>query len=89
MKRKGNTRQIDALGRIVIPKDFRNTLGINDFDSLELFLEDDRIVIKKLGKECVFCYGQENLAEFSGKYVCASCMAQLVSPSEKAEAKHE
>ena len=42
-------KRIDELGRIVIPKQIRNTFKINDFDELELFIEDDNIVIKKTG----------------------------------------
>ena len=42
-------KRIDELGRIVIPKQIRNTFKIKDFDELELFIEDDNIVIKKTG----------------------------------------
>ena len=40
-------KRIDELGRIVIPKQIRNTYKINDFDELELYIQDDNIVIKK------------------------------------------
>ena len=41
MKKTGMVRKIDDLGRIVIPIEIRNTLGIENRDSLEIFVEDD------------------------------------------------
>lgn len=40
-------KRIDELGRIVIPKQIRNSFKINSFDELELFIEKDTIVLKK------------------------------------------
>lgn len=40
-------KRIDELGRIVIPKQIRNSFKINSFDELELFIENDTIVLKK------------------------------------------
>lgn len=40
-------KRIDELGRIVIPKEIRNSIKINNFDELELFIDNDSIVIKK------------------------------------------
>ena len=42
-------KRIDELGRIVIPKQIRNTFKIKDFDELELYIENDNIIIKKTG----------------------------------------
>ncbi len=42
-------KRIDELGRIVIPKQIRNTFKIKNFDELELYMEDDYIVLKKTG----------------------------------------
>ena len=47
MKSTGVTRKIDDLGRIVIPKEIRKNLGIRDGESLEIFTEDDSIILKK------------------------------------------
>lgn len=47
MKATGITRKIDELGRIVIPKEIRRNLGIRDGESLEIFTEDDGILLKK------------------------------------------
>lgn len=47
MKSTGVTRKIDELGRVVIPKEIRRNLGIRDGESLEIFIEEGNIVLKK------------------------------------------
>lgn len=47
MKSTGVIRRIDELGRIVIPKEIRKNLRINNNVSLELFIEDDKLILKK------------------------------------------
>ncbi len=58
MKSTGVIRRIDELGRIVLPKEIRRNLGIRDGESLEIFVEEDKIVLKKFSKmkdfkECI------------------------------------
>ncbi|CAK6481422.1 Transition state regulatory protein AbrB (plasmid) [Peribacillus frigoritolerans] len=40
-------RKIDDLGRIVIPKELRSTLNINVKDPIEIFVERDKIILRK------------------------------------------
>ena len=47
MKSTGIVRPVDALGRIVIPIELRRSLDINTDDSLEVFVQDDYIMLKK------------------------------------------
>lgn len=47
MRTTGVVRRIDDLGRIVIPKEMRRTLRIHDGESLEIFVEDEMIALKK------------------------------------------
>ena len=47
MKATGVVRRIDDLGRIVIPKEIRRNLRIRDGESLEIFVDDNNIVLKK------------------------------------------
>lgn len=47
MKTTGIIRRIDDLGRIVIPKELRKTLRIKNGDSLEIFVDNDDIILKK------------------------------------------
>ena len=43
---KGIIRRIDDLGRIVIPKEIRRKLKINEGDPLEICIIDDGILLK-------------------------------------------
>lgn len=47
MKSTGIVRKVDELGRVVIPIELRRTLGIGEKDSLEIYVDDDRIILKK------------------------------------------
>lgn len=47
MTKSGITRRIDELGRIVVPKEIRFNLGIRDGEPLEIYTENNAIVIKK------------------------------------------
>lgn len=48
MKSTGIVRKVDELGRIVIPIELRRTLDIGIKDSLEIYVEDDQIILKKV-----------------------------------------
>ncbi|MGM9970540.1 MAG: AbrB/MazE/SpoVT family DNA-binding domain-containing protein [Anaeroplasma sp.] len=47
MKETGVVRRLDELGRVVIPKEIRKRLKINSGDMVDIFTEDDRIVLEK------------------------------------------
>ncbi len=47
MKTTGVIRRIDDLGRIVIPKEIRKNMRIKNGDSLEIFVDDDSVILKK------------------------------------------
>ncbi len=47
MKSTGVIRRIDELGRIVIPKEIRKNLGIREGESLEIYTEEDKIILQK------------------------------------------
>lgn len=47
MKATGMTRKVDELGRIVIPKEIRRNLGIEEKDSLEIFTESSNLILRK------------------------------------------
>ena len=47
MKDMGIVRQLDMLGRITIPIELRRSLGIADRESLEIYTEDNKIILAK------------------------------------------
>ena len=70
-------RRVDDLGRIVIPIEIRNTLGIENRDALEIFVEDDKIILERYAPTCIFCGEAEDIVYFRGKRICRKC-AELV-----------
>ncbi len=82
MKATGIVRQIDDLGRFVIPKEIRKTLNIECGDHLETFTENDRIILKKYAPACIFCGELENVINFKGKLVCSHCIESLTSHAD-------
>ena len=77
MKATGIVRKIDDLGRIVLPIELRRTLGISDRDSLEIYVDDNNIVLKKYAPACIFCGSSEGIVSYKDKTVCASCIEAL------------
>ncbi len=47
MKSTGIVRKVDELGRIVIPIELRRGLGVEVKDPIEIFIDGDRIILKK------------------------------------------
>ena len=77
MKATGVVRRIDELGRIVLPKEIRRTLGIDEKDPLEIFVEEDKIVLKRYNEICTFCGSEKDLKKFKGKNICPKCIKAL------------
>lgn len=77
MKTSGIIRKVDELGRVVLPIELRRTLGIEERDCLEISLEDDRIILRKLESSCIFCGSETDLLEHRGKYICAECLKEV------------
>lgn len=80
MKSTGIVRGVDKMGRVVIPKELRNSLDVkNAEDSFEIFTEDDKIILKKYQPTCVFCDNFADGIEYEGKCVCKNCIEKLKS----------
>lgn len=79
MKSTGVVRQLDALGRVVIPIEIRRTMDINEKDMLEIYVNGEEIVLKKYQPSCIFCGQVENVINFHQKLVCRECLAELTA----------
>jgi transcriptional pleiotropic regulator of transition state genes len=77
LKSTGIVRKVDELGRVVIPIELRRTLGIEERDALEIYVDDERIILKKYEPACVFCGSAENVSNFKGKNVCKECARSM------------
>ena len=77
MTSTGIVRRIDSVGRFVLPIELRRTLDIDDNDSLEIFVEDNTIILKKYQPACIFCNNARDVSTYKGKNICANCMKEL------------
>jgi len=77
LKATGIVRKVDPLGRIVIPKELRKTMDIKETDPLEIFVDQDRIILRKYEPACTFCGNAEGATNYKGKLICKSCMNDL------------
>lgn len=77
MKSTGIVRKVDELGRVVIPIELRRTLGIGEKDALEIYVDGERIVLKKYEPACVFCGSADDIIHFRGKNICSNCVGEM------------
>ena len=82
MKTSGIVRAVDSLGRIVLPIEMRNRLDLEAGSGVEIFFENESIVLRKYQASCVFCSGREGLIDFSGKKICSSWAAKIAEKTE-------
>ncbi len=77
MKSTGIVRKVDELGRVVIPIELRRTLGIEVKDALEIYVDGEKIILKKYEPACIFCGNADNVKHYSNRIVCRECINQM------------
>ena len=74
VKMNGIEKEVDNLGRIVLPVKFRKKLGINAYSKLIMSLEDESIVIRPANRHCALC----GKTVEKGKYnLCGECILKI------------
>ena len=76
MKATGIVRKVDELGRIVLPIELRRTLDIEIKDPIEIFVDDEYILLKKYEPACIFCGNAKNVRRIKEKNVCEDCLKE-------------
>ena len=77
MKSIGIVRRMDELGRIVIPSELRELMGIKKNDSLEFFTKDNQIILKKYQPACLYCGEAQDIVLFREHNICRKCLNEL------------
>ena len=82
MKSTGIVRKVDELGRVVIPIELRRTLGIKEKDALEIYVEQERIILQKY-KANMTCQvtgdiSDDNMTLANGKLILSREGAELL-----------
>lgn len=89
MKSTGIVRRVDSLGRIVVPKELRRILHMDSNQSVEIYLEDEAIVLQRYNPGCVFCGSDDVVSEIHGELVCRDCVQALLESVEPEEQKEQ
>lgn len=77
MKTTGIIRQLDSLGRIVLPIELRRILDIGPKDMMEILVEGSSVVLRKYEPDCLFCGSSAQLTPFKDKMICHNCLKSL------------
>jgi transcriptional pleiotropic regulator of transition state genes len=86
MQTTGVIRPVDRMGRVVIPKEIRRQLKIeNDKDSFEIYMDGDRVILKKFAPTCIFCGNPLNTVSLNGHNVCVNCIDKLNGMKDQAD----
>lgn len=78
MRATGFVVRLGRLGRVYIPAELRQLLGISEGDALTVDLDGELIVLKKYAHmpTCVFCADADGIERYHGKFVCRRCAAE-------------
>lgn len=77
MKATGIVRNLDNLGRVTLPIELRRNLNLDIKDPVEIFVEEDKIILKKYEPSDVFTGQKEDLIEYEGKMVSKATIRDL------------
>lgn len=77
MKSTGIVRKVDELGRIVLPIELRRTLGIEEKDRIEVFVDGESIILRKYQPACIFCDNAKDIINYKGKNICPDCIRAM------------
>lgn len=77
MKATGIVRCIDPQGRVVLPKELRMTLNIDLNDPIEIYTNDDSIILRKYSHQCAICSNMDEIINFKNKSICKRCISEL------------
>ncbi len=78
MKATGVVRRVDQLGRVVLPKELRRAFSINHNDPLEIFVDNDYIILKKYQPGCQECGKILDLVQGNNTTLCRQCLQSMV-----------
>ena len=77
MKSTGIVRKVDELVRIVLPIELRRTLGIEEKDRIEIFVDGESIILRKYQPACIFCDNAKDIINYKGKNICPDCIRAM------------
>ncbi len=65
-------------GGVTIPAEIRRNYGFTGGAAVDISTEDGRLVIVPHTPRCLFCDAVENVGKYKDRYVCRSCVSEMV-----------
>lgn len=90
MRNTGMSRAIDQLGRIVLPKEIRDSLNLTTGVRLDIGVSNDKIILSRSEAFCACC-GQtkDHMLYHAGVAICPDCIGKFEEPEEEEENNDE
>jgi len=70
-------KKIDNLGRVVVPKGYRQMLGLQPGDPLDVGVNGNSLVITPHREGCTLCGATSVLYSYLSKNICSDCVKQI------------
>lgn len=82
MRSTGIVRQLDEVGRVVLPKELRETYDLRNKDSIEILTTEDGILLKKYNPGCDLCGGFQGIRMYHSKKICIECRKEIAEDTK-------
>ncbi|MCT4542757.1 MAG: AbrB/MazE/SpoVT family DNA-binding domain-containing protein [Vallitalea sp.] len=77
MKSTGIVRKLDELGRITLPIEIRRNFDIKEKDALEIYVDNEQIILKKYQPADIFTGEMDDLIDYYGKKVSKQSIIEM------------
>lgn len=74
----GFVRRIDPAGRLVVPKQLRDLLGLDLLKPVEFLIAHGKLILRPYEPGCSFCGNTDTVAVLNGKQICRGCRNRLL-----------
>ena len=61
----------------MLPIELRRTLGIEEKDCIEIFVDGESIILRKYQPACIFCDNAKDIINYKGKNICPDCIRAM------------
>nr|WP_317333947.1 AbrB/MazE/SpoVT family DNA-binding domain-containing protein [uncultured Romboutsia sp.] len=79
----GVERNVDDLGRIVLPKEMRDKLQFKKNQKVNIKLFKDHIQIERSKLSCCFCENEKDIEYYNNFPICSSCLKEIIKKFNK------
>lgn len=84
MMKTGMSRPLDPLGRVVIPKEIRDSLNLTTGVRLDIGVADDCVILRRNDAFCACCGNTSpHMLYHAGVAICRKCIGKFKEVNDK------